>query len=318
MSVRPAFQFYPADWRNNSKLRRCSEGARGAWMDILCILHDSDEYGILRWPLEDIARAAGVKLKYAQELAAKEVLKGGNEKVAAFVFTPFHAGSAGAAVTLIEASDGPLWYCSRFVKDEYIRQRRGAQTRFAVDHQSPPKSPPIPPIGDQLGDGPSSSTSSSKDTLSRESSSSTSSPPKKPRRSPDQGEPSGFNEFYQAYPRRVGRRHAAKAYRSALTRASPDTILTGACRYAAATIGKDREMVAHPATWLNGDRWLDEISPPASNGNGHTNGKQKPAAFDTFLRGSQRAVDLVCGPEDRPSESGAIIDITPPPRRSIS
>jgi hypothetical protein len=26
---RPAFQFYPSDWRNNANLRRCSPAARG-------------------------------------------------------------------------------------------------------------------------------------------------------------------------------------------------------------------------------------------------------------------------------------------------
>jgi hypothetical protein len=58
---RPSFQFYPADWRGNANLRRCSEAARGAWMDILCLLHDSDTYGIVRWPLVDLANAAGTR-----------------------------------------------------------------------------------------------------------------------------------------------------------------------------------------------------------------------------------------------------------------
>ena len=49
---RPSFQFYVADWRLDQKLRRCSPAARGVWIDILCLLHDSDEqYGVLRWPL---------------------------------------------------------------------------------------------------------------------------------------------------------------------------------------------------------------------------------------------------------------------------
>lgn len=81
---RPSFQFYPADWRNNAKLRRCSEAARGAWMDILCILHDSDEYGVLRWPLADVARSAGVSTRLAQELAAKDVLKGSDTGIPGF------------------------------------------------------------------------------------------------------------------------------------------------------------------------------------------------------------------------------------------
>src|SRR5713226_5956827 len=51
---RPAFQFYPGDWRSNAKLRRCSFAERGIWLEVMCLLHDSDEYGVLRWPLDDV------------------------------------------------------------------------------------------------------------------------------------------------------------------------------------------------------------------------------------------------------------------------
>jgi hypothetical protein len=160
---RPSFQFYPADWRNNAKLRRCSEAARGAWMDVLCVLHDMDEYGICRWPLADLARSANINLKLVKELVDKDVLKGADKDAEPYIFTPRHAGKDGEPVTLVENNGQPLWYCSRFVRDEYIRQRRGQSTRFDEENQPPkakPKSTPKPPIGDELGDG-STSTSSS-------------------------------------------------------------------------------------------------------------------------------------------------------------
>lgn len=163
---RPSFQFYPADWRNNAKLRRCSEAARGAWMDVLCVLHDMDEYGICRWPLADLARSANVSLKLVKELVDKDVLKGADKNAEAYIFTPRHAGKDGEPVTLVENNGSPLWYCSRFVRDEYIRQRRGQSTRFDEENQPPktkPKATPKPTIGDDLGDGStSSSTSTSK------------------------------------------------------------------------------------------------------------------------------------------------------------
>lgn len=56
MSDRPSFQFYPADWLANTNLRRCSEAARGIWIDVMCVLHGADEYGVIRWPLADLAR----------------------------------------------------------------------------------------------------------------------------------------------------------------------------------------------------------------------------------------------------------------------
>lgn len=133
MANRPAFQFYPADWRSNANLRRCSLEARGAWIEVLCVLHDSDEYGVLRWPLEDIAQAVAVPVKVLKELVAKKVLKGADAGCEAFVFAPRHAGREGDPVTLLAASDGPCWYCSRFVKDEYVRSVRGGSTRFTAE-----------------------------------------------------------------------------------------------------------------------------------------------------------------------------------------
>ena len=165
---RPSFQFYPGDWKKNAKLRRCSEAARGAWVDILCLLHDTDEYGICRWPLADLARAAGVPIKLAKELVTKDVLKGSDKSVSDYVFTPRHAGKDGEPTVLIAAQNGPVWYCSRFVRDEYIRQNRGKGSRFGDgpddnvgDGNGKPKPSPKGGIGDSKGDGPSSSSSTS-------------------------------------------------------------------------------------------------------------------------------------------------------------
>ena len=173
---RPSFQFYPADYRNNSKLRRCSPAARGAWLDVMCVLHDQDEYGVCRWPLAELAQAAGVPVKLVRELSTKDVLKGADKAAPDYVFTPRHAGKDGEPVTLVVAGDGPCWYCSRFVRDEYVRQRRGATTRYSADNQPPkgapkdggsgdsnrpPKTTPKPPFGVPQGDGPSSPSPSS-------------------------------------------------------------------------------------------------------------------------------------------------------------
>jgi hypothetical protein len=44
---RPAFQFYPADWRKDPALSSCSLAARGLWIELLCVAHESDDYGHL-------------------------------------------------------------------------------------------------------------------------------------------------------------------------------------------------------------------------------------------------------------------------------
>lgn len=169
MNKLPAFQFYPGDWMSNVKLRRCSHAARGAWMDVLCILHDSDEYGLIRWPLVDLAQATNAPIKLLRELVEKEVLKGSDKGCEAFIYTPRHSRKDGDPVTLIEATKGPLWFSSRLVKDAYLRKVRGTQTRFkppldAGNTSRPntaPKRAPKGTLGGTSGDGSSSSSSSS-------------------------------------------------------------------------------------------------------------------------------------------------------------
>lgn len=150
---RPAFQFYTKDWRTNPKLRRCSPAARGVWVDLMCLLHDAEEYGVLRWPLKDLASSVGASMAHVRELVDKGVLKGSDQGVGPYIYTPKHAGKLGDPVVLVEASSDPCWYCSRFVRDEWVRGRRGENTRFDENHQPPSRSP-TRTIGERQGDGP--------------------------------------------------------------------------------------------------------------------------------------------------------------------
>lgn len=154
---RPSLQFYPADWRNNAKLRRCSWAARGAWMDILGLLHDSDEYGVLRWNLREFAQAIGAPIALVNELVSKGVLKGCDAGTCEpYVYTPRHAGEDGKPETLVPAIEGPVWYSSRLVRDEHVRQRRGSSTRFS----SGQKMVPMPSPKEGIGDGASTTSTS--------------------------------------------------------------------------------------------------------------------------------------------------------------
>ena len=73
-----------------------------------------------------------------------------------------------------------------------------------------------------------------------------------------------FDVWWEQAPRKVGRGQAMKAYSAARKRADAETLLAGIQRYAASCRAKGTEpqFIAHPATWLNGDRWLDEDAPP--------------------------------------------------------
>jgi hypothetical protein len=157
---RPSFQFYTKDWRSNSKLRRCSPAARGVWIDILCALHDSDEYGIARYSLKELASEVGARLVHLRELVDKGVLKGADKgDIGPHVYVPRSGRKDGPPVTLLPVQAGPLWYSSRMVTDEYKNAHRGEGTRFGDGKdETPPPAPPPSPI-QREGDGPSSSSS---------------------------------------------------------------------------------------------------------------------------------------------------------------
>ncbi len=68
-----------------------------------------------------------------------------------------------------------------------------------------------------------------------------------------------FNDFYKSYPRKTAKGLARKAWCSAINKAEPDDIISKASLFASSVDGKDKKFIPHPATWLNQERWDDEI-----------------------------------------------------------
>jgi hypothetical protein len=73
-------------------------------------------------------------------------------------------------------------------------------------------------------------------------------------------QPGEFERFWAAYPNKVGKRAAQKAFQNAKNRPSIDVILAAlerACK--SEKWRKDGgEFIPNPATWLNQGRWDDE------------------------------------------------------------
>ena len=155
---RPAFQFYPADWRKDVELRSCSIAARGLWIDMMCIAHECEPYGHLTIngkPMTSAQIAGQVGLVPAQ---AKKLIE---ELVA-----------NGVART---SASGAI-YSKRMVDDEDLRNRRAEGGKAGSEHgqkgaehghkggrpasATGDKKPPSPP---PLKAPPSSSSSSSEE-----------------------------------------------------------------------------------------------------------------------------------------------------------
>lgn len=68
-----------------------------------------------------------------------------------------------------------------------------------------------------------------------------------------------FEEFWKLYPRKVGKGQAEKAWRAAAKKVDGQVILEGLQIHMEDLTGKAKEYCPHPATWLNGERWADEL-----------------------------------------------------------
>jgi len=80
-----------------------------------------------------------------------------------------------------------------------------------------------------------------------------------------EGTADGFDQFWQQYPRKVGKKAAIRAFAKALREgAKADDIIAGACRYAVEREGEPDRYTKHPATWLNAGFWEDEPAVHAS------------------------------------------------------
>jgi hypothetical protein len=76
---------------------------------------------------------------------------------------------------------------------------------------------------------------------------------------------SEFNLFWAIYPRKEAKGAARTAFLKACKKASVDSIIEGAKRFASDP-NRQPEFTAHASTWLNQERWTDDAL-PARGGN---------------------------------------------------
>lgn len=102
-----AIQFYPGDWHKDQGVQALDLQQRGAWFELLLMMHDSDERGVLLVngsPMPDvvIARRLGLDNQTANQILTTLLSYG---------------------VASRREADGAL-FCRRMVKDEKLRQVR--------------------------------------------------------------------------------------------------------------------------------------------------------------------------------------------------
>lgn len=85
-----------------------------------------------------------------------------------------------------------------------------------------------------------------------------------------------FSAFWDVYPRRVAKGQARKAWKTAVVKrkVDPKVMILGAERYRddRSRMSRPIDYTAHPATWLNGECWLEQqpgANPNGTSGSGH-------------------------------------------------
>jgi hypothetical protein len=73
-----------------------------------------------------------------------------------------------------------------------------------------------------------------------------------------------FEEFWSRYPKKEGKGAAVKAWKAATKKAEPSAILAGLDARVASwsAANTERKFIPLPTTWLNQERWTDEIDRP--------------------------------------------------------
>lgn len=255
MAKLPAMQFYTGDYLKDPGVRSLSYAARGLWMDMLCLMSESERRGYLSLkgrPIsaEGLARMTGGIPAEVVELLAELEESG--------VFS--------------REEDGTI-FSRRMVRDEAFRQSRATNgkkggrpsesaskpTDNLPETYAEPTVEPVVILDHNLNQTPSSSSSSSK---------------KKKPPVPNGTSPSGealspkealkrFEKFWTAYPRKVGKGAAMKAWgKLVLTEDLDRTILDALSSQIASgllDLRENMEFCPHPATWLNQRRWEDEV-----------------------------------------------------------
>lgn len=248
----PWMKFYTSDWRSDPRLKMCSAGARGVWIEMICLMHEATPYGHLlihgQTPNEaQLASLTGIPLAelehYVSELEQMGVFSKTKEgviysrklvRMASRSAKMRKNGKKGGNPKLLKSSDNP---------DLLNQMDKGRDN------------PQKPEARSQIYEDTNVSSLSCA---------------KRP--------PSRFQEFWDQYPHRNGAKKGrakaeARYARHVKAGVSEQEIIGGAMRYVS-----DRMVIdgyaKDPTTWLNNKGWQDDIE-PADNRNRHDRPQQR-------------------------------------------
>lgn len=253
--MNPWMKFYPSDWRADPALRSCSIAARGLWVEMLCIMHEAQPYGSL------LINGARIDKK---RLAALAGVRESECTVLMLELEGFGVFS--------RDDDGTI-YSRRMRRDAARASKDKENGRLGGNPMVKAwVNPPVKPeVKAQKPEARSQKEETREDALSYDFE---------------------FAGFWEAWPNKVGKPAALKAFLAARKRDGLDAIVDGVFAYIREK-PPDRSWL-NPATFLNQDRWKDQ---PAKVEHGKTG---------NIIAASDNLVSIIDGFSARPGETNQL------------
>lgn len=248
---------YPGDWMKDPALRACSVAARGLWIDMVCLMFESTQRGVLlvnNMPATEkhVSRMTGVSPANTKTLLAELKMNG---------------------VCSIRENDGAI-YSRRMVRDEALSSVRREAGKLGGNPNL---------LNHEVGVLVNQSCNQKATPSSSSSASSSSSEVRTPLPPAGGGEvdPLGFSEFWQAWPqhfRKGGRSKCVKHWReNGLSTAASEIVHSLGAWKASEQWAKDRgQFIPAPIVWLRKRPW-EAASPPEAQAVGDVQPRNESA-----------------------------------------
>ena len=256
----PYIPLYVQDFMTDEKLSECSAESTGVYIRVMCIMHKSQEYGTVLLKQKDKQNPSKIK-NFAVKL----------HRLMPYSVDVIERSLAELVDEEVLTIEGDVLMQRRMVKDgilSQIRANAGSKGGKAAKGKS---------AAGSFAQAKSKAKEQAKEQANAEyeyeieSENESTKKPKKPT-------VKGFDVFWSAYPRKVAKPNALKAFE----KVQPDEALLSrmldAVERAKASpqwMKDGGQYIPHPATWLNAQRWEDEIAQPV-HGNGLPRGYAQP------------------------------------------
>jgi hypothetical protein len=232
----PAFQFYVKDWRSSGTIHQMTRQEIGDYITLLAAAWDSDDPGTLPLPVEIAAKCAGTDPRVVRNFLAK--------------YPHTFIESNGRLVN--EKLRAQYLELLQFHEKAHDRAKAGAAARWKGNASSNASSIEQAMLNDASALALASATAIATKNKEQKHSSSPG----------GDGVRLTFDAFWRAYPRKVGKGAAVKAWSKIKPNDELQQKILTAIEAQKKTDQWSRDggqYIPHPATWLNAARWDDEI-----------------------------------------------------------